>query len=221
MKILDKQIIERYNKLDVTCVSDAMDRFGLMGGLLGLKSIVPGKSICGQAFTVRYLPCGSVKATTGEYLDDVLPGQVVVIDNGGLVDCTVWGDIMSLAAMRNGIAGTVINGVCRDVPNIKKMGYPVFSRGSYMITGKGRVLLAGVNEMISICGVQVNPGDIVMCDDSGSLVVPCSHAEKILEAAEEINSKESLIVKELKKGHSLKETREKIGYHQLQSRISE
>ena len=63
-----------------------------------------------------YTPCGEVKGTVGDFLDDVEPGQVIVIDNGGRDYCTVWGDIMAVTAKAMGIEGTVIDGVCRDIP---------------------------------------------------------------------------------------------------------
>ena len=115
-----KEIISRFKKLDTTCVSDALDRLGITGGLLGIKPVIPGKTICGEAFTVHYVPCGLVKGTVGDFLDDVEPGQVIVIDNAGRLNCTVWGDILTLVAKLKGIGGTVIDGVCRDVPFILK-----------------------------------------------------------------------------------------------------
>ncbi len=134
---LDASIIERYKKLDTTSVSDAVDKLGLGPcGLLHVRSVIPGTMICGQAFTVHYTPCGQVAGTVGDFLDDVEPGQVVVIDNAGRDYCTVWGDIMSATAQLKKVAGTVIDGVCRDVPAIRKMAYPVFSVGCYMVTGK-------------------------------------------------------------------------------------
>jgi len=84
---IDSSIIEAFKKLDTTSVSDALDRLGITGGLLGIKPVVNDTTICGQAFTVHYVPCGSVKGTVGDFLDDVKPGQVVVIDNSGRDYC--------------------------------------------------------------------------------------------------------------------------------------
>ena len=77
-----------------------MDKIGIPCGLLGIHAVVPGKHICGRAFTVHYVPNGVVKGNVGDFLDDVQPGQVVVIDNGGRLYCTVWGDIMTFVATR-------------------------------------------------------------------------------------------------------------------------
>ena len=78
---LDPAVIEAYKKLDSTSISDALDRLGIPGGLYGIKPVTPGVVMCGQAFTVRYVPCGEVKGTVGDFLDDVEPGQAVSFGN--------------------------------------------------------------------------------------------------------------------------------------------
>lgn len=218
MGISINNVVEQFLSIDTTCVSDAIDRIGIKCGLLGIKPIVQGKKICGPAYTVRYLPCGEVKGSVGDFLDDVPSGYVVVIDNNGRTDCTVWGDLMSLAASMKKINGTVINGVCRDIPAIRELEYPVYSKGYYMVTGKDRVELESINKMISISGVQVNPGDLIFADDSGVIVIPIERAGEILSIAKEINEKEKMIEQEIRKGISLKEARNKVNYHHLQSK---
>lgn len=212
------EIMERYRKLDTTCVSDANDKLGLPAcGLYHIRPAVPGRSCCGQAFTVHYVPCGSVKGTVGDFLDDVEPGQVVVIDNSGRDYCTVWGDIMSLDATLKGIAGTVIDGVCRDLPAIERIGYPIYSKGAYMVTGKDRVYVDAVECPVSISGLQVNPGDVIMADDSGAIRIPLEHALEVLEIAEGIAATEARIESLVREGTPLKEARRMTGYHKLQT----
>ncbi len=212
------EIIARLKKMDTTCVSDAMDKLGIPCGLLGIKPIQRGHVICGEAFTVHYIPCGQVKGTVGDFLDDVEPGQVVVIDNGGREYCTVWGDIMAYAAKKRGIEGTVIDGVCRDIPAVTEIGYPIFSKGYYMVTGKDRVEVDGVNVPVAVSGIQIRPKDIILGDDTGVIAIPRERAEEILEIAEKIDSTENAIRKELDKGLTLKEARAKLNYHHLQSK---
>ncbi len=218
MTKVDQAIIDGFKKFDTTSVSDALDRLGITGGLHGIRPVVEGTSFCGPAFTVHYVPCGTVKGTVGDFLDDVAPGQVVVLDNGGRTYCTVWGDLMTINASMRGIAGTVIDGVCRDVPGIRKLKYPIFTRGRYMVTGKDRVQCDGVNLPVAISGVQVKPGDILVGDDSGALVIPAEKAEEVYRVALEIAEKEEIIEREVRKGVSLREARGKMGYHQLQTR---
>ena len=120
-----KALIEELKKMDTASISDAMDKLGVPCGLLGIQAVIPGHKICGEAFTVHYVPCSMVKGTVGDFLDDVQPGQVVVIDNAGRDYCTVWGDIMTYTAKTKGVEGTLIDGVCRDVHGIKELGYGI------------------------------------------------------------------------------------------------
>ena len=212
-----EQIIERLGRLDVASVSDAMDKIGIPCGLLGIHAVVPGKHICGRAFTVHYVPNGVVKGYVGDFLVDVQPGQVVVIDNGGRLYCTVWGDIMTFVATRKGIAGTVIDGVCRDIPGILENDYPIFTKSTYMVTGKDRVTVDYVNKPVAISGVQVCPNDIILADDTGAVCIPDAVAEKVADIAESIEKTEQAIIAEVKNGSTLKEARAKLGYHHLQT----
>ena len=213
-----KKIVEQFKKLDTTSVSDALDKLGITGGLLGIKPVCQGTTLCGQAFTVHYAPCGEVKGTVGDFLDDVEEGQVVVLDNGGRLNCTVWGDLMSITATRNKVAGTVIDGVCRDVPAIRDIRYPIFTRDVYMVTGKDRVYVDAVNVPVSVSGVQVKPGDIMLADDTGVLVIPVGRAAEILEVALNIAEKEKFIEEKIRGGATLREARAASGYHSLQTR---
>lgn len=212
------QLIERFKKLDTTCVSDAMDKIGIECSVYGVKPIQRGQKICGRAYTVHYVPCGAVKGTVGDFLDEVQPGQVIVIDNAGRDNCTVWGDIMAKTAKKMGIAGTVIDGVCRDIPAVLECGYPLFSKGYYMRTGKDRVYVDAVNVPVTLSDIQVCPGDIVIGDDTGVVVVPQSHAEEVAAIAEGIDSKEQEILALVAEGHPLKEARAMTGYHHLQTK---
>jgi regulator of RNase E activity RraA len=214
-----EDIVKKFKALDTTSVSDAMDRLGIPCGLLGIKPLINGKPICGRAFTVHYVPCGTIKGTVGDFLDDVKQGEVIVIDNGGREYCTVWGDLMSVVASKNRVEGTVIDGVCRDVPEIRKIGYPIYSRGYYMATGKDRVQVDGINVPVALSGVQVKQGDILLADDSGVIVIPNEMEEKALSFAMEIADTERKILEEVNKGILLRESRKKLKYHDLQAKI--
>ena len=213
-----EQIIERMRKLDTTSVADAMDKLGIECSTYGIKPLAFGQKICGRAFTVHYVPCGVKKGTVGDFLDEVQPGQVIVIDNAGRDDCTVWGGIMAQAAKIFRIEGTVIDGVCRDIPEILKSEYPVFSKGTYMRTGKDRVYVDAVNVPVTLSDISVFPGDIVLGDDSGVVIIPAGIAEKVAEIAESIDEKETEIMNLVYSGMTLKEAREKTGYHHLQTK---
>lgn len=210
--------VEELMQMDTASISDAMDKLGIPCGLLGIQAVIPGQRIYGEAYTVHYVPCGMDKGTVGDFIDDVQPGQVVVIDNGGRTYCTVWGDIMTFTAKTRGIAGTVIDGVCRDVDGIRKLGYPIYTKGKYMVTGKERVQVDAVNIPVAISGVQVRPGDLIIGDESGVVCVPAEKAEEVLGIAKHIEETEQKIIAEVKNGSTLKDARKKLGYHSLQTK---
>ena len=196
-----------------------MDKLGIPAGCHGIKPVVQGVKFAGRAFTIKYRACGEVeRGTVGDFLDDVPAGHVVVIDNAGRTDCTVWGDIMTTLAHHKGVAGTVIDGVCRDVPKIRDLSYPIFTRDYYMMTGKDRVEVDGINVPVTISQRQVRPGDIVMGDDSGVVVIPASRAQEVLKIAREIEHTEQEILLRIAQGQSLRQAREELKYHALQTK---
>jgi regulator of RNase E activity RraA len=109
---------------------------------------------------------------------------VIVLDNGGRDNATVWGDILTEIAQRRGIAGTVIDGVCRDVALCTSIGYPVFSKDHWMRTGKDRVQVEATNVTVNIGDARVQPGDIVRGDADGVVVIPKQHEAQVLDTAE-------------------------------------
>jgi regulator of RNase E activity RraA len=119
-----------------------------------------------------------------------------------------------------GVAGTVINGVCRDVSASLAHGYPIFSRGRFMRTGKDRVRLVAVGEPLTVSGVDVRPAALVCADADGAVAVPAAEAERVVELAEHIEQVEADIVAAARSGSSLRAARERFGYHDLQRRLS-
>lgn len=216
---LPQVVIDGFKELDTSCITDALTKIGIAGGLLGIKPVVEGTAFCGQAFTVHYVPCGTTKGTVGDFLDDVPPGDVVVIDNSARTDCTVWGDIMSQVAIAKGIGGTLIDGVCRDVKVVREVRYPIFTKGYYMMTGKDRVEVDAINVPVGISGVKVTPGDLIVADENGAICVPFEVAEKVLEIARSIEEIEAGIVAAVKGGKTLKQARKESGYHNLQTKV--
>ncbi|MFC1798256.1 RraA family protein [Thermodesulfobacteriota bacterium] len=225
MGSVSKEIIEQLRQFSTPELSDALNRFRIKGGCQGIKPVMTGSKIVGPALTVRKLPADPVnpKKSSSSYLDIAKEGDVVVIDNSGRMDCTIFGDILAFACKHAGLEGTVINGCCRDIDGQRVTGYPVFSKGTYMQTGKDLTQDDAFNVPIGIGDVLVKPGDIIVADDSGVLVIPQELVKKVLGAAEEINAAETLIKKSVDKGlekedaHlSLTEARKKYGYHDLQ-----
>lgn len=211
-----KELCAEFYKLSTPTVSDALDKLEIRGGCEGLIPITLGKKFVGPAFTVRYEPRAIVKTKAGDYIDEAKEGDVIVIDNGGRTYCTVWGDILTTVAVSKKLAGTVIDGVCRDVDGIREMGYPMYSKGHFMVTGKDRVDCVEVGGNVCICNVLVKPGDIVMADQSGVLIIPQEKAEEVLAVAQKIHVAEENIIKAVKEGSSLFDARQKFKYDTLQ-----
>lgn len=210
--------VERARQLETATVSDAMDKLRIPGQCLGIKPRSHDFRLAGRAYTVLYGPVDSREpGTVGDFIDDVEPGSVVVIDNGGREDATVWGDIMTFLAHRNSLAGTVIDGPCRDVHLCLELGYPVFSRSYSMRTGKDRVQVDAEQVPVSIGDARVMPGDILLGDSDGVVAIPQSRESEVLSVAEQINSVEERILALLKKGSRLDGARKELSYHSLQT----
>ena len=212
-------IIEEFRSMSTATVSDAMDRLGIPGQCLGLKPLDPRTMrLCGRAFTVRMIPAQTPAGSVGDYIDDVQRGQVVVLDNQGRQNATVWGDILTAIANRMGVAGTVIDGNCRDAHLALELNYPMFTRGWSMRTGKDRVQLESVNVPVNIGDALVGAGDIMLGDSDGVLCIPKKHEQRILEISREIETAENAIRTAVEGGMTLREARTKFKYHSLQTR---
>ena len=172
----------------------------------------------GHAYTVLYrLANPGEEGNVGEYIDDVPPGNVIVIDNQGRNEMTTWGNILTEMAHQRKIAGTVIDGINRDVALCRELNYPIYSSGYWMRTGKGRIQLVGLQLPVKIGGVTVNPGDLVCGDPDGVVVVPSAMQDQVLNYAEEITARENQVRKSIREGMRMDEARKRQKYHFLQS----
>lgn len=211
-------VVRELATLSTPTVSDALDRLIINGQAFGIAALDESRRMCGRAFTLHYQPVGPDGGTVGDYIDDVEPGSVLVLDNGGRLDATVWGDILTLMASRRGMAGTVIDGVCRDTARARELGYPMYARGHWMRTGKDRVMLAATQVPVAIGGVLVHPGDILLGDADGVVIVPRAREREVLDVALAIEEAEEQIRTAVQGGSRLDDARKRRGYFQLQSR---
>lgn len=212
--------VERARRLDTATISDALDRFSIAGQCYRIKPRSPSFRLAGRAFTLLYGPASNPPGTVGDYIDDVPAGSALVLDNGGRDNCTVWGDILTEIANRRGIAGTVIDGICRDVALALELNYPLYSRDHWMRTGKDRVQVEATNVPVNIGDARVSPGDLLVGDTDGVVVIPREHEDKVLAAAEEIQATENRIREAVRGGMRLDEARKQFRYHQLQSKAA-
>ncbi|MBP2705467.1 RraA family protein [Microbispora sp. RL4-1S] len=203
-------------------ISDALDIAGLAGAVFGLRRMSGSAVVVGPAFTVMFEPVAEGRpAAAADYIEDVPAGSVVVLANEGRA-VTVWGDILTSVALANGIAGTVIDGYCRDVDGIRELGYSVWARDAFMRTGKNRVRMRAVQVPVVIGdeGVEVRPGDIVCADGNGVLRVPSAAADDIAAEVVRIGEMEERVLRDVRAGLSLRDARLAHGYNRAALRIA-
>ena len=209
--------VARAARLDTPAISDALDKLGINGQCHGIVPVNRAFQMTGRAWTLQYGPAGKPAGTVGDYIDEIETGTVVVLDNRGRTDMTVWGDILTEVAHRRRVAGTLINGVNRDSAKCVELNYPVFSRGVYVRTGKDRTQVEATGVPVEVGGVRVAPGDIVRGDCDGVVIIPRAHEEAVLSIAEQIQETEHRILAAVRAGKTLAEARAEHGYHQLQT----
>lgn len=209
-----RQLADRVTTAEI---SDALDYFGLPGSALGIQPVAGPRRLAGPAFTVRFAPLDPAQpGTVGDYLDDMPAGAVAVLDNAGRSDCTVWGGIMSQIAARRGLAGTVVNGVCRDTAEADQAGYALYALGRFMRTGKDRVQVDAVGAPVIVGGVRVSAGDYIVADADGVVAIPAGRVDQVLQRALAMQQVEHRILEAALGGMTLAEARRQFGYHALQ-----
>jgi regulator of RNase E activity RraA len=209
--------VARAAALDTASLSDALDRLAIPGQCRGIAPRDHRFRLAGRAYTLRYAVAGDPPGTVGDYIDDVPPGSVLVLDNAGRDSGTVWGDILTEVAHTRKLGGTVIDGLCRDVALCIELGYPVFSAGHWMRTGKDRVQLEAVNVPVVIGGVRVEPGDLLRGDADGIVCLRRADEDAVLDVAEEIATAEDAIRAAVRGGERLDDARRRPRYHALQT----
>lgn len=161
----------------------------------GIKPIAKGMKVCGPAYTVRTMPRDNVLLHRAY----AQPGDVLVVDCSGYYEAGYWGDLMSLGAKTKGINGLVIDGCVRDADDIEAMGFAVFSRG-LCVQGTSNYGDGTLNEPIYIGGQLINPGDIIVGDRDGVVVVPQDRIAEVLEKAAAREAKEEGVREQLRLG---------------------
>lgn len=170
-----------------TTLADVLGRGQVMDH--GLRPLWgPAPRIAGPAFTVRCPPGDNLMLHAAIYR--AAPGSVIVMDSGGDTDYAVAGGNVCAVAQRRGIAGFVIDGVIRDLAEIRAMGLPVLARGIAPCPG-GKSAVAPLGKPVRCGGVEVHAGDIVVADEEGVAVVPAAQAAEVLAAARAKLAKEA------------------------------
>ena len=200
-----EEVVEGFRELlqyeSVTCaISDCMGRFNAMTA--DMRPLFEGIRFVATAVTVKTLASGL--AAPFKAIDLCHPGDVVVIDSHGSVDTAFWGENMAMSAMNRGVMGAVIDGACRDVEEIRRLRFPVMCKGIVpnvaSISGYGHV-----NVPIQCAGVPVHPGDVVVVDGNGVVVVPKEAAPDILAEAQQLLATEHILQEKIRAGATIGE----------------
>ena len=211
-------IVERLSKLDTCAVSDALDSLSLKGATWGVRPMWQCPRIAGRAVTMKLKPAGleQPKQHLGTApIEAAKAGDIIVIDNGGQLQFSCWGGLLALSAKLKGLSGVVIDGASRDIDEARELEFPVYARGAVPMTARGRVVQESYNQEIQFAGVQCHPGDLVLADGSGVVIVPQAREADVVSAAEAIYAKEQEMAAGIRKGYSGLEMLEKLGYEDM------
>jgi len=190
-----KNLIKEFRRFATPQISDAMDRSGAM--VSEIKPFFGNVKICGPAIPVREMVGNNLMCHKAIYVAEA--GDVIVVDARGHKDTSVWGAIMCLAAKMRGIEGVVIDGAVRDSMQIKNMRFPIFAR-AVAPNGAQKNWPGHINVPIQCAGVQVKPGDIIVGDDDGVVVVPLEEAENTLSKVRVVAEIDRKMSEEIKRG---------------------
>ncbi|EMA01633.1 4-carboxy-4-hydroxy-2-oxoadipate aldolase/oxaloacetate decarboxylase [Haloferax denitrificans] len=204
----DRELVEAFEEIPSTIVSDVTGNIGLTMDA-GLRPAYDGVEMAGTAVTVKAAPGDNLIIHKAITLAE--PGDVLIIDCDGYTDTGHVGELMCTSCQANGLAGLVIDGAYRDSREIAEMEFPVYGRG---VNPQGPLKQdpGSINVTVSVGGVSVDPGDIVIGDDDGLAVIPREGAEEVLERAHEKLSAEDSVREEVLEGEYLYELN---GYDEL------
>ena len=194
----DDEIRAILETVSTSNISDAMHRKGAMQDIIPMME---GKKMIGTAVTVQTFKGDWAKAV--EAIDEAKEGDVIVIYNGSR-HVAPWGGLATLSCLNKGVAGVVIDGAVRDIDEVRKIGLPVFATCNVPNAGEPK----GFGEINSeiVCGNQtVNPGDYIVGDDNGVVVIPKERAYEIARRAKEVEKTEQRLFEEIRRGATLSE----------------
>jgi len=210
-------LIEGFRQTEVASVADAIEQlYGKQNYMTHDMRALFKTKFAGPAVTVLMNKREHKEGSTAsqgmiEAIDTAPAGSiyVMVLENG--LDYAGIGGLMATTMKIRGLAGAVVDGSIRDLPQIQRLQFPVYSRGVSPGTTVGHFRCAGFNVPVTCAGVKVNPGDIIAADEDGVVVVPREHAAEILKKAREMDQLEHSMYPFIEKFGSLKEAVEKFG----------
>jgi 4-hydroxy-4-methyl-2-oxoglutarate aldolase len=189
------KMIEELSQFGTATIHEALGRIGNLP--YEIKPLAKNMKLCGPAYTVSLKPYNNILLHRAYAY--AKPGSIIVADCKGGYDGGYWGDLLTLGSIEQGMKGLVIDGCVRDADEIEELGFPVFCRG-LSILGTGKDGEGTLNETITIGGIDINPGDIIVGDRDGVVVVPQDRLSEAIELSKEREAKEENVRKELREG---------------------
>lgn len=216
MDLEEQKLLARCAIIGVSSWSDALDELAIDGVLQGITQRSGNGRMCGFAITARQLAgrLGDFDKSdfaVGQLLAATGPGKVLMVDIGGAPISTMGG-LAALAASRQGANGVVIDGACRDLDEIRATKLWLASRWVVPTTGKRRLKLQPLGMTVSVGGIQVSQGDLVVGDDTGIVVVPRARLAEVLEHAERIVAVDAQVEERIRAGESFGAAAAAAGY---------
>ncbi len=199
-------LVARLRALDTCAVSDALDRHGIRGASNVLSPLAADKPVAGRAVTVLLGPPPQAPAELPKRhlgaaaVDASGPDDVIVVSHQGRTDCAGWGGLLSRAAAARGVEGVVVDGAARDLGEARTAGLPVHARAGTPVTARGRAVEHAWGVPVDLAGIPVTPGDLVLADAGGVVVVPAVRAEDVLATAERIAATEAAMAEAIEAG---------------------
>lgn len=197
-------------------LSDIMDDFGIDGVLQGYKLNITEKKIFGKAKTLKLRSLQDGEDFKGIYnalysYNTIIPNDIIIVENE-INGYAYFGELNANLAIRSGASAAIISGVTRDTAEVKKLGFPVFSKGSNCKDVRKRATLESYNKTIKVDGVKVSPNDLIFGDNDGIIIIPKKYEDKILKKAFEVIKTENNILVDIANGVDVNQLTKEHGF---------
>lgn len=215
----DSKYRARLQAIATSNLSDALDKVGI--SLCAVIGIVPqwgNTKVVGRAVTIKMTAAGAVPAKAHLGVDAIASsnvGDVIVIDNRGDLYNNCWGEILAMGAKMKGVSGVVVDGAARDVDTCQVFDFPVHARGTVPTTARGRIVQEAWNVPVRLGNAPVRPGDVIVADINGVVVIPIERLEDVIVAAEAIMVKEQEMIEALQAGESILDVDRRFNYENM------
>lgn len=213
-KPLAADVVKTLSQITTATISVVLFKKGLRNvWIRGATALSPGQPrIVGRAFTMRFVPmredladpqAWSSPRSTRVAVEKMPAGCIAVVDAMGNTDAGIFGDILCVRMQRRGVVGLVTDGAVRDIPGVRASGLPVWARGTAAPAAVASLTFVNWQEPVGCGGVAVFPGDVVVVDEDGAIVIPDAYLDEVLSAGPEQEKLEAWVLSEVEAGAEL------------------